>query len=431
MLDNVLRQLDIGMPRSDGPIDLATAMALCHTPGVGIALILDGAVAETCYAGVREIGGAPVDEHTLFQAGSVAKSVAAACALRLVADGVLGLDDDVNVGLRSWRVPANDGWQPVVTLRQLLGHTAATTAGGYIGYPRGAHVPTVPEILDGRGNSEAVVVTGLPGLRYGYSGGGYLVAQQLCVDVTGTDFPTLAKRLVLDPAGMVDSTFAQPLPDALASNAASGHHPGPVMVPGRWHTYPEMAAGGLWTTATDLARFFLAIRAGLTGAPGGLLPRAVTEEMATPLTDVPYGLGLVVAPPGEPARIANFGNDQGFENHATVQVESGQGLVVTTNSFYGKELINYVLLPAVRRELGWPGSETVTESGEAVPGRYGDIGIERDGDDLLLNYPAQPAVRLVHGGGRWRAREINLDAWFEDGVLLVDQSGSVTRHGPA
>lgn len=101
--------------------------------------------------------------------------------------------------------------------------------------------------------------------------------QQLLVDVTGRDFPTLAADLVLDPLGMRDSTFAQPLPAELAGTAATGHHPGPVPVPGRWHTYPEMAAAGLWSTAADLARFFLAIRNSLAGKPDALLPRAIAE----------------------------------------------------------------------------------------------------------------------------------------------------------
>jgi CubicO group peptidase (beta-lactamase class C family) len=68
------------------------------------------------------------------------------------------------------------------------------------------------------------------------------------VVVTGQDFPTLAAELVLEAAGMRDSTFAQPLPAQRSADAACGHHPGPVMVPGGWRTYPELAAGGLWST---------------------------------------------------------------------------------------------------------------------------------------------------------------------------------------
>src|SRR5829696_2716543 len=102
MLNEALQNLGYGLPRSRGPIDLSTAMRYCHTPGVGIALIEGGAIVETVFAGVREAGRSdPVTADTLFQVGSISKAVAAACALRLVADGVVDLDEDVNQRLRS------------------------------------------------------------------------------------------------------------------------------------------------------------------------------------------------------------------------------------------------------------------------------------------------------------------------------------------
>ena len=225
---------------------------------------------------------------------------------------MLDLDEDVSQRLQSWRIPANNGWYPRVTLRQLLSHTAGMTVGGFVGYPEGVPVPSVPDLLAGHGNSMPVVVAGMPGLRHSYSGGGYVVMQQLLVDVTGQDFPTLAEELVLAPTGMRDSTFAQPLPARLATNAAAGHHPGPVLVPGRWHTYPEMAAAGLWTTAGDLTRFFLAIRASLSDEAGALLPQHLAEQMAgAAKPHVPYGLGLQLAAASEPSAIGHVGNTQG------------------------------------------------------------------------------------------------------------------------
>jgi CubicO group peptidase (beta-lactamase class C family) len=424
-LQNALRGLTVGLPPSHGKLDLPAAMALCHTPGVSMAIIDGGDIAETLCAGVLEAGGAePVTGRTLFQAGSISKPVAAACALRLVADGVLDLDEDVNERLRSWQVPANDGWQPRITLRQLLSHTAATTAGGFVGYPRGTPVPSVPEVLDGRGNSMPVVVAGLPGLGFAYSGGGYTIMQQLLIDVTGKEFPALAAELVLEPAGMADSTFAQPLPAWLVAGAATGHHPGPVPVPGRWHTYPEMAAAGLWSTAGDLARFLLAIRAGITGAPGALLPQELAEAMASQVVDgTPYGLGLTLKPPGS---IGHSGNDQGFENHAMVYVESGQGLVMMTNAFYGQVLIHEVVVPALHKALGWPGSEPAPAP--VQPGRYGDFVLGPSGDDLTLSVPGQPPLRLSAGDdGRWQSPSLAIDVWLEGDTLVLRQDGATIR----
>ena len=60
------------------------------------------------------------------------------------------------------------------------------------------------------------------------------------------------QEAVLKPLGMRESTFAHPLPADKASITAAGHFPKQI-VPRRWHTYAEMAAAGLWTTASDLA----------------------------------------------------------------------------------------------------------------------------------------------------------------------------------
>jgi CubicO group peptidase (beta-lactamase class C family) len=437
MLDEVLGRLDLGLPRSAGPVDLREAMAECHTPGLSIARVDGGVIAETMGAGVLHTGSdAAVTERTRFQAGSISKSIAAACALRLVADGRLDLDEDVNTRLRSWRIPTNDGWTPRVSLRQLLAHTAGTTVEGYIGYPQGTPVPSLVDVLDGRGNSMPVVVAGLPGVRYRYSGGGYSVMQQLLVDVTEQDFPTLADELVLRPLGMGDSTFLQSSADELAGQAASGqaasgHHPGPVPIPGHWHSYPEMAAAGLWSTAPDLARFFLSIRASLLGERGALLPQSIAEQMATPATSArPYGLGLQVAPAGEPRLIGNDGNTQGYENHAELSVDSGQGVVVMTNGYYGRALIHQVLVPALHRAFGrQPAKPRSSSPPPGAPTRYGDFLVAPTAGGLALTYADQAPLQLSSvDDGRWSASSVNVDVWFEDGHLVVEQNGESVRY---
>ncbi|MEZ4571751.1 MAG: serine hydrolase domain-containing protein [Thermomicrobiales bacterium] len=52
---------------------------------------------------------------TIFQACSISKAVAGVGSLRLVEEGLLALDDDVNQYLTSWQIPANNSWQPSVT----------------------------------------------------------------------------------------------------------------------------------------------------------------------------------------------------------------------------------------------------------------------------------------------------------------------------
>jgi len=424
------------LPRSERPYGLSEAMAAYHTPGVGIALIQDGATTETRYAGVREVGlFSPVVEQTRFQAGSISKSVAAVCALRLVSQGILDLDENVNERLQSWHVPPNGNWQPRTTLRQLLSHTAGLTVHGFPGYPPGERVPSAPEVLSGMGNTDPVRVTTLPGLQFSYSGGGYVAVQQLLSDVTGRDFPSLAMDLVIEPTGMNSSTFAQPLPLHMIDEAASGHRSGPVPVHGRWHTYPEMAAAGLWSTPTDLARFFIALRNSWLGEAGGLLPLELASEMFRPhAPNRSYGLGLQLSDHGALGSIGHGGDDAGFNSLARLYLDSGKGVVVMTNSDLGVGLIYGFVLPALAEACDWPDLPRDQTSAIGSPidlaGRYvtrGDtmveILIEAQGSDLELHIVGQPPVRLLpKPDGKWKSDHLHLDVTFN-----LDSNGQVMR----
>src|SRR5690606_17154585 len=157
----------------------------------------------------------------------------------------------VNDQLTSWRLPANEhtAAQPV-TLRHLLTHSAGTTVHGFRGYARGEEVPTLVQLLDGvkPANSAPVRVDIPVGSRWRYSGGGISIAQLVVEDETQKPFAQAARELVLQPFGMGNSTYVQPLPAALRDKAATGHRASGEPVAGNWHTYPEQAAAGLWTT---------------------------------------------------------------------------------------------------------------------------------------------------------------------------------------
>jgi CubicO group peptidase (beta-lactamase class C family) len=199
-------------------------MAFYKVPGVSVAVFENGKLAWAKGYGVRDAEGtAPVDAETLFQAGSISKPVTAVAVMRLVERGLLSLDEPVNDKLTSWKIPDNalTAGHPV-TLRELLSHSAGLTVHGFPGYARGAPVPSLVEVLDGRppANTPAIVVNLTPGTQWRYSGGGYTVIQQLLDDVTGKPFPETLKRLVLDPAGMTHSRFEQPLSEAARGRRA-------------------------------------------------------------------------------------------------------------------------------------------------------------------------------------------------------------------
>lgn len=335
---------------------LAARMAELKVPGVSIAFIEDGKVKWTRTYGLSDASAARgVTPDTLFQAASMSKAVAAAGALRLVQQGRLDLDGDVNARLKSWQVPASS-YTAVekVTLRRLLSHTAGLTVSGFPGYAAGKPIPGDVQMLDGKppANTPAVRSFEPPGAAYAYSGGGYTVAQLLMVEAGGQPFPTLLDRLVLRPAGMRSSTFIQPLPSALVGKAASGHNVKGDVIPGRRNTYPEYAAAGLWTTPSDYGRFLIALQNAYVGRPRAILRQDTARAMLTPVSSG-YALGMIVEPRGQRLAIQHSGGNEGFQCQSFAFLDgSRQGVVVMTNGNGGWRLAREVLA-AVETAYGW------------------------------------------------------------------------------
>lgn len=218
MLSNLRPRNHLGVPGS--PTSLSERLSQCHTPGASIALMHNFQVAWEHQEGVLDaVKGGAVDRESLFLAASISKVVNAVLVMRLGELGRCDIDEDVNRYLKRWTVPPNGEWQPRVTLRQLLSHTAGFNVGGFPGYTAGAQLPTLPQILDGEGNTEAVRVTRLPGLACVYSGGGTTVSQLVVEDITGELYKDVAHKLVLAPLGMSRSSFE----DRPSANFAAGH----------------------------------------------------------------------------------------------------------------------------------------------------------------------------------------------------------------
>jgi CubicO group peptidase (beta-lactamase class C family) len=307
---------------------LAARMRHHKVPGVGVALIRRGALAWARGWGVRDAATcAPVTAATAFQAASISKTVAALTIVRLAGRGALDLDTDVARYLKRWRPP------PGLTLRALLGHTAGLGVHGFPGYPQGALLPALPQILDGTppANTEAVRSATPPG-AFSYSGGGYEVAELAVTDALGP-YPALAEAEVLRPLGMTASGFVAP------PGAARGHVAGQV-VPGGWHLYPEAAAAGLWTTPADLARLFASLNS-----------EAAREMIAR--TSPGYGLGLEIAGKGATLRFGHRGSNVGYRALAMIFAETGDGLVVMTNGEEGA-LLAAEIAAALAAAQGWP-----------------------------------------------------------------------------
>ena len=333
---------------------IAERLAYYKVPGVSVAVFENGELAWAKGYGVVEAGSsAAVTTSTLFQAASISKPVAAVGAMILVERGKLALDEAVNTRLRSWKVADTElAKSEPVTLRRLLSHTAGLTVHGFRGYASNEQVPTLVQLLNGElpSNSKRIEIDIPPGSRHRYSGGGYSVAQQLMIDVTGKPFPDLMRELVLTPAGMKDSTYEQPLPESRVGAAATGHRGTGQPIAGKRHTYPEMAAAGLWTTPSDLSRFAMAMQKAWSGGSGTIVSRDTARIMLSPQPSSPsYGLGFGFN--GE--EFGHGGSNEGFKC-TLVAYKDGRGAAVMTNGDRGSELAREIL-HAISAEYGWPG----------------------------------------------------------------------------
>ncbi len=332
------------------PWTMAERMQHHGVPGVSIAVVEGGRLVWAHAWGRAQQGQpVPLTPDTLMQAGSVSKAVAAIGALKLAEQGRLDLDADVSTLLKGWTLPpgAQTAERPV-TARGLLGHTAGLTVHGFPGQVPGDPLPTLVQVLDGQppARTEAVRVATLPGSGWRYSGGGYVLLQQLMVDLTGEPFATWMRREVLRPAGMATSLYGQ-LPQAPLRRAAAGHMEGRV-IEGRRANMVEEAAGGLWTTPTELAR--LAI--GLQGIQAGratrwLAPRRLAEALEPPtIPGARTGLGFFLH--GDRA-FGHDGRNAGFDTRWWVDRQRAVAIMINGNSF---ELIGE-LLRAVAMAHAW------------------------------------------------------------------------------
>lgn len=338
---------------------LAERMKEHKVPGVSVAVVAEGKLQWARGYGVASaVEKKPVTTETLFQAASISKPVAAMVAMRLVEMGRLSLDEDVNVKLRSWKVEENEFTaKERVTLRRLLSHTAGLTVHGFPGYAAGVPVPTLKQLLEGvkPANTAAIRPDILPGSRWRYSGGGYEVMQLLVEDVTGKPFPQVARELVLGPLGMKRSTYEQPLPAKSQASAAWGHRSSGEAIQGKWHTYPEMAAAGLWTTPSDLARVIFEMQ-----RPGKVLKAETVKTMLTEVKDH-YGLGFGTGEKDGKKSFGHGGANEGFRCNLFAFADTGMGAVVMTNSDRGDRIASE-LMRSIAVEYGWPDRKPVEKA---------------------------------------------------------------------
>ncbi|MEO8316049.1 MAG: serine hydrolase domain-containing protein [Pseudomonadota bacterium] len=333
---------------------LAERMKAYGVSGLSVAVIDNGKIAWAKGYGVADSrSGRPVTANSLFQAASISKPISALGALLLVQKGKLHLDEDVNLQLKSWKVPdSNLTRDQPVTPRMLMNHASGLSDCVPDNEP-GDGRPTLLQLL------KKVCVVSPPGKRVEYSAEGYEVLQQLTVDVSGEAFAEYMRKAVLAPLGMKHSVFADTsFPAKWVRKVAVGHGADGQVVPEPLELGPSLAVAGLWTTPTDIAQYVIAVQKTFKGSTSMVLKPPLVQEMLRPGLGG-RGLGPTLSGSGPSMRFGHDGGQGAYLATFLGFLDEGRGAVVMVNSGHDFMLILEVI-DSIRRAYGWP------ELGETV-----------------------------------------------------------------
>jgi len=397
-------------PDSLGAMTLPELMEHLGVPGVSVAVIHDFDIHWAKGYGIADVEtGAPVDTETIFQAASISKPVAAMGVLRAVQDGLFTLDDDINDILTSWTLDGGDFTRDrPVTPRTLTSHTSGLgDAFGFPGYEPGEPLPTPVQILEGHelSNVGPIFMERPPMTAFEYSGGGVTLMQQALEDARGRPFDDVLRDDVLEPIGMTRSSFEQPISPENDRNAARAHDGEGASMGPRWHVYPELAAAGLWTTPTDLARFAIEVQRSAVGESNRVLSRTMVREMLTPVGVGDYAVGFGLRKMGQGWYFQHGGSNWGFRGTLIAHVAKGYGLAILTNASRGGALAAE-LSRRIQAAYEWDSMAGPVPRGYAPP-------VERTAIELPVE------VLEAYVGSYALSPEATLVVTLEDGQLFV------------
>ena len=371
-------------------------MAEHNLAGVSIAVFDDYSVVERRAFGVKSNATpTPIDTVTAFSTASISKPVTALLCLILDAEGAIDIDAPIAGYLESWTLPPSSQYPSAaqVTWRQLLTHTAGTSQHGFADYYEGDAIPTLIDSLEGRipRYDRPIEFLFAPGTDWQYSGGGYVIVQLALEDHFGRPLQELARERVFTPLGLDHTTMAQPGEPDFPKDAALVHDEGGAVIGTGLPITPQVAASGMWSTPSDLAKFAIAIQRALAGETVG----PITPSMAHTLTDVisleqvggmgtPFFRGFGF---GNTDWFRHDGSNTGVNSDLLASMQGGYGMVLMGN---GDDANTSPVFAMLRREvidaMRWSSRQLLAqrpappELASAIVGRYRgllyDLGLE-------------------------------------------------------
>lgn len=337
------------------PSTIAEKMAKNKVKGLSIAVIQDYKIAwAKGYGWADEAEKRPMTTETLFEPGSISKTLNALGILKLAQEKKLDLYTDINTYLKSWKFPYDSlSKGKKITLANLLSHTGGLSTHGFPGHNIKGDVPTVIEVLDGKSPAVTPAVRSLfePDLKYQYSGGGTTISQMILTDLTQQDYATWMYENVLKPIGMVNSTYAQPPAKNKRQLCATAYLSDGSPLLGKFHVYPEQAAAGLWMTPSDLCQYIIDIQLAYQGKPSKVLSPEMVKLHLTPYHNESAAMGTFIIDLNGAKYFEHGAGNDGFRGQFYGSLEGGYGVAIFVNSDNGG--IMYDVIQSVAKAYNW------------------------------------------------------------------------------
>jgi CubicO group peptidase (beta-lactamase class C family) len=276
----------------------------------------------------------PVTEETAFEACSLTKSFTAMGIMKLVDEKKLDLNTDINTYLKTWKVIYDKQWKnSAITIANLLSHTSGLFNSDNYSYRSSSdQLPTVDEILEGKRPAKGKPVHCVyePGTHYDYGNIEYTVIRKIVDDVTNQPYDSFMKKTILQPLGMSHSFFK--LADANSQTVATGYKSNGKEIKGKHQIVPDMAAGGLWSTPMDIAKYVIEMQLSSQVKSNKILTPEATQTMLTPYKDKNSALGTFIYPKPGMLYFEHAGNGVGFGSFYKGSLSGGKGVVIMCNS---------------------------------------------------------------------------------------------------
>ena len=451
------------------------ALAAEHVAGAAVSVVQNGQIVLSKGYGFADLKPARrVDPNrTLFRIGSVSKTFTWIALMQQVEAGRVRLDQPVNAYLPGPLDPPKDGFRRPIRVRDLMTHTPGfeDLALGHLFERDPAAVRPMNRYLQ----EERPRRVREPGQVSTYSNYGVGLAGAVAAQTAGVPFPELVERRVTGPLRMTRTTFREPyparaglpapMPPALAADVSEGHRWTGAGFDERPFEYIQhiAPAGSVSSTATDMARYMLAVLNGgtLDGAAiyGPRTAAAFRTVLQRPAPGVPgWAHGFLEYPlPGGWTGYGHNGATLSFHTSMVVVPQLGLGVVVTANTDTAARFVDRLPALVVQRFYAppqpapLPGSPALLENAAAYEGSYlttrrAYSGLERftavvpglvsvlvsqDGR-LLVSRAGQTTAWVPDGGpGRFRSadREARLAFEMRDGraVRLLTPSAAYDR----